>query len=194
EAAAGGSPPPSPEERWAQFKKLLRSLLTFPSIYVLVDGLDGAPETIADPSAIARFLEPLFRWSEEWAEERVFLKAFLPAEARPLLEGRFPNVFASAHTIHWTPDLLAEVIRRRVYVATEGSFGSLDALASPALRDIETLLAKTVIPIPREMLVLTRRVLEEHVQLAGYNSLIGEEEVEKAIQWYLSNSRFQSRW
>lgn len=189
EAAAGGSPPPSPEERWAQFKKLLRSLLTFPSIYVLVDGLDGAPETIADPSAIARFLEPLFRWAEEWAEERVFLKAFLPAEARPLLEDRFPNVFASAHTIHWTPDLLAEVIRRRVYVATEGSFGSLDALASPALRDIEALLAEIVYPLPREILVITRQVIKEHAQREGYG-LLTPKDIQAAIHWYQMTSTY----
>ncbi len=184
EAAVGDEVPPPLVERWTLLKELLQDL-GFPSIYVLLDGLDGAPETVASPSSAALCLEPLVRRAERWAEERVFLKGFLPAEAQPLLEDRFRNLFAPARVsvIHWTPDLLAEVIRRRVYVATEGTFGSLDALASPALRDIETLLAKTVYPLPREMLVITRRVIEEHLR-RGRDGLLTSEDVQSAIQWY----------
>ena len=184
EAVAGDDVPPPPVERWMQLKEVLQDL-GFPSIYILLDGLDGAPETVANPSSIASFLEPLLRWAEEWAKERLFLKAFLPAEAQPLLEDRFRGLVAPTRVsvIHWTPDLLAEVIRRRVYVATEGAFGSLDALASPALRDIETLLAKTVYPLPREMLVITRRVIEEHLRRGG-DGLLTSEDVQSAIQWY----------
>ncbi|MBC7226173.1 MAG: hypothetical protein H5T61_02950 [Thermoflexales bacterium] len=172
-----------------RLKDLLRGLLGFPSVYVLLDGLDGAPETIADPSAIAGCLKPLLQWAGEWAEERVFLKGFLPMEAQSPLEERFPDIFTPAcvSVIHWTPELLAEVIRRRVYVATEGAFGSLDALASPALRDIETLLAKTVYPLPREILVITRRVVEEHVRREG-DGLLAAMDIQAAIHWYQTMS------
>jgi hypothetical protein len=71
-----------------------------------------------------------------------------------------------------------------VYVAAEGAFGSLDAIASPGLRDVETILAKAVLPLPREVLVLTRRVLEEHVRREGSQGRIQEEDVDVAIQWY----------
>ncbi len=190
EAVAKDEVPPPPGERWTRLKGLLQDL-GFPSIYVLLDGLDGAPETIANPSSIAYFLEPLLRWAEKWAEERIFLKAFLPAEAQALLEDRFRDMFAPTRVsaIHWTPDLLAEVVRRRVYVATEGAFGSLDALASPALRDIETLLAKTVHPLPREMLVITRRVIEEHLRRGG-NGLLTAADLHSAIQWYQITSAY----
>ncbi len=192
EAACGDEAPPPLRERWMRLKELLRDM-GFPSIYILLDGLDGTPETIANPSAIALCMEPLLRWAEKWAEERVFLKAFLPAETQALMEDRFRDVFAPARVsvIHWTPDLLAEVVRRRVYVATEGAFGSLDALASPALRDIETLLAKTVYPLPREMLVITRRVIEEHLRHGG-NGLLAEADVKAAIQWYQTTSIYFS--
>lgn len=194
EAAAEDDVSPPPEERWTQLKKLLQNM-GFPSIYILLDGLDGAPETVADPSSIVLFLEPLLRRAKMWAEERVFLKGFLPLEVRPLLEDRFQdidNIFdpTRVSAIHWTPDLLAEVVRRRVYVATEGAFGSLDALASPALRDIETLLAKTVYPLPREMLVITRRVIEEHLRRGG-NGLLTAADVQAAIQWYRMTSTYE---
>jgi predicted dinucleotide-utilizing enzyme len=87
-------------------------------------------------------------------------------------------------TIRWDPAQLAEVIRRRVYVASEGAFGSLDAIASPALRDVETILAGAALPLPREILVLTRRVLREHVEREGSDGKIQEEDVRIAIEWY----------
>ena len=196
EAASRETPAPSPLERWSLLKELLLEIIGFPALYILLDGLDGAPETISNPVAVADCLAPLLRLTEGWAKEKVFLKAFLPGEMQISLVERFPDLFGPAYisTIHWTPDLLAEVIRRRVYVATEGAFGSLDALSSPALRDVETLLAKTVIPpTPREMLVLTRRMLEEHVRISGSNGLIGEEDVENAIRWYLSTVRYHDK-
>lgn len=182
------SPLSLPAERWADLKELLLNVLSFPTIYILADGFDGAPETITDPVAVVECLRSLLPLAEEWAEEGVFLKAFLPAEAFPLLAERFPKEFTPARTsvICWTPDLLAEVIRRRVYVATEGAFGSLDAVASHALRDIETTLAKAVLSAPREILVLARRVVEEHIRRDGCVGLISEEDLEAALHWYLS--------
>jgi len=182
---------PSPLERWRRLRELLLDILGFPAIYILADGFDGAPETIANPEAVAECLASLMPLVEEWAELKVFFKGFLPVETEPVLKKRFPNVVAPERisTIQWTPALLAEVIRRRVYVASEGAFSSLDAVASPALRDVETILAKTVFPIPREILVLTRRVIEEHILREGPTGLLKEEDVEAAIHWYQAESR-----
>ena len=181
-----GEPRPSPAVRWEGLCSLLLDTLGFRSIYVLLDGLDAAPETIADSQAMADCLTSLMPMVSDWAKRRVFVKGFLPIEAQASLEDQFASTFASTHsaTIHWTPALLAEVIRRRVYVASEGDFGSLDAIASPGLRDVETVLAKSVPPLPREVLVLTRRVLEEHMRREGSQGRIQEEDVEAAIQWY----------
>ncbi len=182
---AGGSRP-APAARWDSLCDLLLKGLGFRSVYLLVDGLDAAPETIADARAMADCLAPLMPPVGDWAGRGIFVKWFLPLEAQPLLADRFPLLYTSAHTatVRWTASLLAEVVRRRVYVASEGAFGSLDAIASPALRDVETILAQAVLPLPREMLVLTRRVLEEHVRREGSRGIIQEEDVDAAIRWY----------
>jgi len=183
--------PPSPLERWKRMQELLLEVLGFPAVYILADGFDGAPETMANAEAVARCLAPLVPSMGEWANRKIFFKSFLPLETEPVFEKRFPEVVIPERisTIQWTPALLAEVIRRRVYVASEGAFSSLDAVASPALRDIETTLAKAVFPIPREILVLTRRVLEEHVRREGSIGLLQEEDVEAAIYWYQAESK-----
>jgi len=119
------------------------------------------------------------------------LRVFLSLETKLVLEKRFSKAVTPKRTstIQWTLALLAEVIRRRVYVASEGAFSSLDAVASPALRDIETILAKVVFLIPREILVLTRRVIEEHVRREGLTGLLKEEDVEAAIHCYQAESK-----
>ena len=177
---------PSPSEQWHNLCDLLLNTLEFRALYLLVDGLDAAPETTADAQMIAGCLSPLMPLVGDWAERRMFIKGFLPLETRDLLINQFTLAFTDAHiaTIHWTPELLAEVIRRRVYVASQGSFGSLDAVASPALRDVETMLSQASLPLPREVLVLTRRVLEEHVRREGNSGKIQEEDIYTAIQWY----------
>ena len=186
EAAVSGEPAPSPSVRWTQLLTVLRDILAFPAVYILADGFDGAPDSADNPAVVVDCLTSLLNRVEEWAREKVFLKAFLPVEALPILSERFPDLFTPAlfATIQWSPDLLAEVIRRRVYVASRGAFGSLDAVSSPALRDIETILARAVIPLPREMLVLTRRVIEEHIQREGTEGLLKIEDVHAAINWY----------
>ncbi|HID63143.1 MAG TPA: hypothetical protein EYP49_10445 [Anaerolineae bacterium] len=189
DTASDGASRPSSTTRWNMLCELLLETLGFCSIYVLVDGLDAAPETMANVQATVDCLTPLVPLVSDWAERRVFVKGFLPLEAQALLVNQFPTLVTRAHTavVRWTPSLLAEVVRRRVYVASEGVFGSLDAVASPALRDVETILAKAILPLPREMLVLTQRVLEEHVWREGSRGRIQEEDVETAIQWYGSH-------
>lgn len=181
----GDGSSPAPSVRWEALCKVLLEVLQFRSIYVLADGLDAAPEAMAEPQVVADCLVPLMSLVGDWADRRVFFKGFLPVETKSLLVNRFPAI---THThmavIDWQPPLLAEIIRRRVYVACEGAFGSLDAISSPALRDVETILAKAALPLPREILVLTRRVLEEHVRREGNDGIIREEDIDAAIQWY----------
>lgn len=180
---ADGSPP-APAVQWESLCRVLLETLQFRSIYILADGFDAAPATMADPQAVADCLMPLVPLIEDWAAREIYFKGFLPAEACPFLVHRFPIILQSHAVIRWTPPLLAEIIRRRVYVASEGAFDSLDAVSSPALRDVEALLAQAVLPLPREILVLTRRVLEEHVRRNGNSGIIQEEDIRAAILWY----------
>lgn len=179
---------PTPLELWNQFADVILRILGFRSIYILIDGLDGIQETARNPHVAAECLSTLLPLTEAWT--RIFIKGYLPQETQPSLAARFASLVHTAQTatIEWTPALLAEVVRHRVYVASEGAFGSLDAVASPAVRDLETVLAKSVRPLPREMLVLTQRVLEEHVARAGAQGVIQPADIDAAIAWYQSQS------
>jgi hypothetical protein len=181
-----GASCPSPRARWNTLCHLLLDILNLSSIYGMIDGLDAAPETVADTEAVVDCLASLMPLVGNWAEQSVFVKGFLPIGAQVLLAERFATVVTRPRTsvIHWPPALLAEVARRRVYVASEGAFGSLDAISSPALRDVETMLAKAILPLPREMLVLTRRVFKEHIWHEGSSGKIQEKDVDAALRWY----------
>lgn len=171
---------PSPAVKWRALCDLILNTLGFRTIYVLVDGLDAAPETNAEPQATIQALSPLIPLVSDWADRRIFFKGFLPADVEPLVS----NISANVATIRWHPIQLAEVIRRRVYVASEGAFGSMDAITSPALRDVEMTLAEASLPLPREILVLTHRVLQEHVIREGIDGRIQEDDIEAALEWY----------
>ena len=187
------SPPPA-KARWEALRLSLLEQFGFRSIYVLLDGLDAAPETAGDPQAAVSSISPLLPLLLEWSAQRVFVKSFLSLETQSFIEAHpsAPLTKAQTAVIHWNPSLLAEVVRRRVYVASEGAFGSLDAITSPALRDVETMLAQAVVPLPREMLVLTRRVLIEHVHRSGSRGKIQEADVEGAIDWYANHKTANS--
>ncbi len=180
------SPPPSPSARWGALKDVLQNVLGFPAIYILADGFDAAPETAFAADTLVQSLAPLLEHLEAWAGERVYFKGFLPQETQDFLRSRFPALARNEQVarIRWTPDLLAEVIRRRVYVATEGTFSSLDAVASAEVRDVELTLAKEIVPLPREILVITRRLIKEHVARAGGEGLLTEEDLKAVISWY----------
>ncbi len=177
---------PSPKECWRQLVDLLLTSLGFRSIYILIDGLDAVPETATNTETAVGCLSTLLPMIDRWSEQHIFVKGYFPEEVQSPLTTRFPVLLERSYaaTIRWTPALLADVVRRRVYVASQGAFGSLDAVASPATRDIETTLAKMVIPLPREMLVLTQRVLWEHVARDGATGTILPEDIDAAVAWY----------
>jgi hypothetical protein len=177
---------PTPTERWNHLVDVLLGILGFRSVYLLIDGLDAVQETATNVDIAVECLSTLLPLMDEWSARHLFVKGYLPQETQTRLTARFPALLANAQiaTIQWTPALLAEVVRHRVYAASEGAFGSLDAIASPAARDIETLLAKSVVPLPREMLVLTQRVLEEHIARFGATGVIQPEDIDAAIAWY----------
>jgi len=183
------SGPRSVADRWNRLLDVLSDILGFPAVYILLDGLDGAPETTNDPVAGLNCLAPILPSIPVWLEERVFLKAFLPSETRVHIGGRFPNLtpFFQTAEMRWAPDSLAEVVRRRVYFASEGSFSSLIAIASPALSDLEITLAKAVLPLPREIIVLTHRLLSNAAQRDPINARIEEVDLKNALRWYAEN-------
>jgi hypothetical protein len=182
---------PPAAERWRQLTDLLLNTLQMESVYVFIDGVDAYPETVHDPHLALAWLGPLLDQASTWADSRIFLKLFLPIElydalwqTRPHLL-TFPSKFAK---IIWTPERLAEVLAARLRIASQGEYDSLDALFTPALRDIHRKLVDAARPaVPREVLVLAGRVLIEHVRRPAAGDLLEPQDLEAAKEWYRSD-------
>lgn len=131
------------------------------SIQILVDGLDGFIETQSTQALIA-WIEPLLNVLEKWENKNVYLKFFLPMDISdaPKLE----NVrLLRAAALTWDDNLLAEVVRRRVFVASGGNFESLDAVSAPDVRNVELTLARQLSEkekLPRQIILKSRKLIQ----------------------------------
>jgi radical SAM protein with 4Fe4S-binding SPASM domain len=144
--ALGTTPgnPPAPETQFETLVALLNGPLGFSGVFLLLDGLDAFPETLHDPTAASAWIAWLLGQAAPWAARRVFLKGFLPNEQAALLAAQMPEVLAGIRRarLEWTSVLLAELIWKRVYVASTGRIGGLDALGGPDVRDVEAQLTQ----------------------------------------------------
>lgn len=170
-------------QRFQDLIHLLTNLLNFKAIHLLVDGVDAFLETVSDLHLAAMVLEPLLKQTDVWTQAGVFLKLFLPLELRHELPNHLTKGMEIA-IIDWKPGALVEVLHARLRAASRGAFDSLDAISAPSLRDAETELLQIVPPIPRELLVLMNRVVEEHVDRVGPAGGLEPEDVEAAKTWY----------
>lgn len=176
----------SEEQQFEWLSSFLLGSLAFRAVFILVDSLDARPEKQSAETALAWFAA-LLEHTAAWTQKRVYLKGFVPLEAAASLTKRAAVLLPSLRQarLMWTPDLLAEVIRRRVYVASRGVFGSLDAVATLDIRDLETTLARAATPLPREVVVLAQRVLREcHMRTSDHAGRIQLGDVNAALAWY----------
>lgn len=141
----------------------------FRNLAILVDGVDAFVQTSADPHTAFEWVAPVLALAPSWANQRIFLKLFLPTELLPVIRARAPHLLDGFRIgqLEWTPDLIAEMLRRRVYVASEGQFGSLDAIAGPGLRDIETEIARNTPAVPREAVFFAHLLLRARRERLG---------------------------
>lgn len=165
--------------------------LGFRTVYLLLDGVDGFPELASSPGFAAQSLVQFFAKASDWTASHIFIKGFLPQEIRTHLQERLGKYWLafSQVDLKWDTALLAEMLRRRVYVATEGEFASLSAVSAlPAGEDLELKLARAVNPLPREALILVRQVLFEYETRWSKNPTVAKqiqmEDIENAIAWY----------
>ncbi len=142
-----------------------REIFEIDAFHILIDGLDGFPET-TQPESLIRWLTPLLELAGAWKKKKVYIKFFLPVSM-----AEFPKIARHRDirvaTLNWDDGLLAEVIRRRLYVATQGAFDSLDAISAPDLRNVELHLARQLNAeqkLPRQIILKTRRLLERTQQ------------------------------
>jgi len=173
------------------FEHLLAFILedfSFESVFLILDGVDGAGAQAGNPAGQFASIAPLLDQALRWARERLYLKAFLPLELQPLVASHDFYRGALRAVITWDVPGMAEILRRRVYVASQGRFGSLDALSSPALRDVETLIASRARPLPREAIALAGMVLTTYLE--GGGEYIEPEDISTSEQQYLHRSIF----
>lgn len=144
---------------------LLNHAFGVKSFHLLVDGLDGFIETQSS-QALLTWIEPLLNTLETWEKKNIYLKFFLPmdiSDAPALTSLR--AVRAAALT--WDDHLLAEVIRRRVFVASRGVFDSLDAISVPDIRGVELHLARQFSEkekLPRQIILKCQNLLHQVIK------------------------------
>jgi hypothetical protein len=174
---------PSALQRFEGMLDLLLNVLDYNAVYLLVDGVDAFMETVSNPRQAVPILKPLLEQMREWSKQSFYLKCFLPLELRSMLPDELTKG-AKFATIIWGREGLIEVLHARLRTASQGAFDSLDAISAPSLRNAESELLDVVPPIPRELLVLMNRVVEEHVLRAGPTGVLEPEDVKAAKRKY----------
>ncbi len=178
--------PEALSERWQLFVDLLIQKLQVPSIYLLIDGLDAAPETADDPEALTLACAPLWQLSASWAEQNVFLKAFLPEEVKSTFLNTFTEQPAHVRfvSIIWTEALLTVMLRQRIDVATDGLHPQFDTIAEPGFIDVEGQITRATRPLPREVLALTQEILQSHVRRNGNTGRLSDQDLQDGLAAY----------
>jgi hypothetical protein len=142
-----------------------RDIFEIKSFHVLVDGLDGFIETTPRETLIA-WVEPLLALADVLIKQNIYLKLFIPLTLADFPETH-PISSLQTAVLEWDADLLAEVIQRRLYIASGGAFNSLDALSIPGLRNVEFHLAQQLDfenKLPRQIIKAVRFLLERASQ------------------------------
>ena len=185
ELRRAGDPLPPPRQRWRQLVDLLLGPLAYEALFILLDGVDGYPGALEDPAIGLALAAPLLERDDLWADAAVFVKAFLPISYRPELERRSPVLLTTPHrfaTISWSEDLLIEVLQERVLAASAGRFSSLDAIATPGLRDTEKQIVQRLRRLlPRAVVQMAERLLTEHVRRMGAVGRLEAEDLDRAL-------------
>jgi hypothetical protein len=175
-----------PQEGLQQAVELLIDGLEYESIYLLVDGADAY---IQEPAFAIRLLDPVLGRMEQWRQQSLYAKFFLPEELRPLLIENYQSLLTNGQkiaTITWNVESLVGVIRERLRAASEGMYDSLEAISTRDVPGrIEERLAKAVHPsVPREIVHLTRRVFTQHVLRVGPYGRLEQKDFAAADRWY----------
>lgn len=154
---------------------LLNDVFGVKSFHLLIDGLDGFMES-QSPQALLTWIEPLLKTLEIWERKNIYFKFFLPIDISdaPTLTGL--RILRAA-SLNWDDHLLAEVIRRRVFVATAGAFDSLDAVSAPDVRNVELTLARQLKgneKLPRHIILKCQNLLRKVAESQRIEILPGD--------------------
>lgn len=177
----------SAQEQFQLFKSLLQGAFHYSALYLLVDGIDAYLETTEQQRRATELFEPLLR-ETSLLDAHIYPKFFIPTDLRsavmsPRLLPFGGIVDVSFIDIHWTTISLSEMLAARLRVASRGMFDNLDALCSPGLRGVHTILADAAPNSPREVLSLAERLLLEHIWRVGPVGRLELVDLERALVW-----------
>jgi hypothetical protein len=171
-------------ELLGDFLSLIRQVYGSEIVLFLVDGIDAFMEGGNHAKAGGKGREWMQNWLESWIvslPDFVQFKAFIPPSWVP---ANIPPTIARVE-FRWTKPLLAEVIRRRVMVATAGRFDSLDAIAESGIHNAEKAIVDQIgVLLPRELIFFVRRIFIEHIVFNPNDALLRENDIYKAYNWY----------
>jgi hypothetical protein len=174
-----------PADLFKTFVDLATGALGFSHVLVLIDGIDAIYENQAESRLALQWVADLLNQAEAWARLNIFLKLFAPDAIGSRLTDYLHTHTIAAHTarIIWNADLLVELLRKRIFAASDGRFESLDAISSPALTDVERRIVDAIALLPRIALRVTRRALV-HYAVRTDEEQLDEDDLRQAIAWY----------
>lgn len=174
-----------PEELFRLFVDLVTGALGFSHILILIDGIDAIYENQAENRLALQWVDDLFDYSKTWSGWKVFIKLFAPDMIEPHITDYLSTHITTDFIarIVWNADLLVELLRKRIFAASDGWFESLDAISTPALTDVERQIVDEITPLPRVALQVTRRALLNYAARTNEGQL-DEDDIRQAIAWY----------
>ncbi|MCS6937770.1 MAG: hypothetical protein NZM94_00785 [Roseiflexus sp.] len=174
-----------PEELFRLFVDLVTGALGFSHILILIDGIDAIYENQAENRLALQWVDDLFDYSKTWSGWKVFIKLFAPDMIEPHITDYLSTHITTDFIarIVWNADLLVELLRKRIFAASDGRFESLDAISTPALADVEWQIVDEITPLPRVALQVTRRALLNYAARTNEGQL-DEDDIRQAIAWY----------
>ena len=170
----------------------------FDALFILVDNVDGLPETDGNPHACATLLSALVGTASLMSLPGVFFKFFLPPDTKPLLD-RF-RAFSIEQVrpvrVDWQDEKLHQVLQERLKAATQEGrppITSLDAVSEERLRgkiDRELMrYSKT----PRDLMLLGKEVFRAHIRRSPEKAYITVEDLELALKPEKDRERLEQR-
>ncbi|MEK6750644.1 MAG: hypothetical protein AABZ00_00150 [Chloroflexota bacterium] len=178
-----------PRQRFEKIVGLILEKLGYEAIYILIDGVDGYVETGEDAKKGVEAISWLLEKNNEWRENKIFTKYFLPIEMQDELQFLLTSK-SEVTTITWDADALGEVVQQRLQEASGGKYSSLRAISSLPLRGAkqspEEVLAQEIVklgnPNPRDLIKTVDRLFVYHVQNEVQEKLTPKD-MAAAVDW-----------
>ena len=159
----------------------------YQSIHILLDGIDAFPETSSSVTKGAHWLRMwIDGFISEFSSEGVRLKVFIPSEMEP--EQRGNQQQWQRAKITWSQANLVELLRRRIFIASNRVHETINGLCGDDIDDLEEILIETIMqegrPLPRELLALMQEIVQAHMLNDPDISFFTARDVESGISAY----------